>query len=108
MLTRLPSAFDQAAAATISVFLWCRTITVIAAIATVIRQAKAIPRISELARVFPTMIATPHRATALASIVSHLAASPRHNQAKAAATNGPVAMMIATLDTLVSCRAGMK
>ena len=56
----------------------------------------------------PTMIATPLRATTLASMVCQRAASRSHIQANAAATNGPVAMMIATFDTLVSCRAGMK
>jgi len=73
-----------------------------AAIATVMRQASAMPIISELARVLPTMMATPHSATRLTN------ASRKLIQANAAATKGPVALMIATLDTLVSCRAGMK
>ena len=34
--------------------------------------------------------------------------SRSQTQASAAVTKGPVAMMIATLDTLVSCRDGMK
>ena len=108
MLTTLPSRFDNAAAATIGVSLWRRTVTVMTAIATVMRQASAMPRISELARAWPTTMATPHRATTLASMVCHRAASRKRIQANAAATKGPVAMMIATFDTLVSCSAGMK
>src|ERR1700730_15188529 len=108
MLTRLPNRFDSAAAATIGVLLCRRTVTVIAAIATVMRQASAIPSVSELARILPTMMATPHSATTLASMVCHRAGSRRLIQANAAATKGPVAMMIATFDTLVSWRAGMK
>ena len=108
MLTMLPRKFDSAAAATIGVFRCRRTVTVMAAIATVMRQASATPRMSELARASPTMIATPQSATRLASMVCHRAASPSQIQANAAATKGPVAMMIATFDTLVSCRAGMK
>ena len=53
------------------------------------------------------MIATPQSATVLASMVRECGTSPSHIQASAAARKGPVAMMIATLDTLVSCRAGM-
>src|SRR5450755_1968315 len=102
MLMTLPSRLDNAAAATIGVFLCVRTVTVMAAIATVIRQASAIPRISELARVWPTMMATPHKATRLASMVCHRTASLSQIQANAAATNGPVAMITATFDTLVS------
>ncbi len=41
-------------------------------------------------------------------MVCHRTASRSHIQANAAATNGPVAMMIATFETLVGCRAGMK
>src|SRR5258708_3204724 len=108
ILTTLPRKFDNAAAATIGVCLCVRMVTVIAAIATVMRQARAIPRKSELALVLPTMIATPQSATRLASMVCQRAASRSHIQANAAATKGPVAIMIATFDTLVSCRDGMK
>ena len=71
----LPSRFDIAAAATIGVFLCRRTVTVMAAIATVIRQAKARPRISALARALPTIMATPLSAARLANMVCHRAAS---------------------------------
>src|SRR5260370_14523800 len=108
MLTTLPRKFDTAAAATMGVCLWVRMVTVIAAITTVMRQARAMPRKSELARVLPTMIATPQSATRLANMVCQRAASRNQIQANAAATKGPVAMMIATLDTLVSCSDGMK
>ena len=47
MLTMLPRMFDIAAAATIDVFLCRRTMTVIAAIASAMKQASAIPRMSE-------------------------------------------------------------
>jgi hypothetical protein len=40
-------------------------------------------------------------------MVRNRAASPIHIQASAAASNGPVAMMIATFETLVRCKAGM-
>ena len=69
MLTTLPRRFDSAAAATIEVFLCRRTATVIAAIASVMKQASAMPRMSEPTRALPTMIATPQSATTLASMV---------------------------------------
>jgi ABC-type transporter Mla maintaining outer membrane lipid asymmetry permease subunit MlaE len=47
------------------------------------------------------MIVTPQRATRLAIKVVTRAASRSHIQASPAATNGPVAMMIATFDTVV-------
>src|SRR5260370_15840832 len=100
MLTTLPRKFDNAAAATIGVCLCVRMVTVIAAIAVVMRQARAIPRKSELARVSPTMMATPQSAARLANIVCQRAASRNQIQANAAATKGPGAMMIATFDTL--------
>ena len=65
----LPRMFDIAAAATIDVFLCRRTITVIAAIASAMKQARAIPRMSEPTRALPTMITTPQSATTLASMV---------------------------------------
>src|SRR2546425_2067347 len=104
----LPRIFESDAAATIDVFLCCLTMTVIVAIATVIKQASANPKMSELTRAPPTMIAMPQSATILASMVRNRGTSRSHIQASAAVTNGPVAMMIATFDTLVSCRAGMK
>jgi hypothetical protein len=50
MLMTLPRMFDSAAAATIDVFLCRRTMTVIAAIASAMKQARATPRMSEPAR----------------------------------------------------------
>ena len=100
--------FESAAAATIDVFLCCRTRTVIAAIASVMKQASAIPRTSEPTRALPTMIATPQSATILAIMVRMCGTSRNQTQASAAVTKGPVAMMMATLDTLVICRDGMK
>ena len=47
MLTTLVRKFDIAAAATIDVSLCRRTMTVIAAIASAMKQASAIPRMSE-------------------------------------------------------------
>ena len=44
----------------------------------------------------------------LASVVRNRGTSRSQIQASAAVTNGPVAMMIATFETSVSCRAGMK
>ena len=104
----LPRMFDIAAAATIDVFLCRRTMTVIAAIASAMKQARATPRMSEPARALPTMIMTPHSATMLASMVRRWGISRSHIQASAAARKGPVAMMMATLDTSVSCSEGMK
>ena len=108
MLTTLVRKFETAAAATIDVSLCRRTMTVIAAIASAMKQARAIPRMSAPTRALPTMIATPQSATTLASMVRRRGISPSHIQASPAARNGPVAMMMATLDTLVSCSAGMK
>ena len=65
----LPRKFDSAAAAIIDVFLCRRTMTVIAAIASAMKQARATPRMSEPARAPPTMIMTPQSATMLASMV---------------------------------------
>ena len=72
------------------------------------KMASAMPRMSEPTRALPRMIATPQSATTLASMVRKCGTSRNHIHASAAARKGPVAMMIATLDTLVSCRAGMK
>ena len=88
MLTTQPRIFDSAAAATIDVFRCCRTMTVIAAIATVMMQASAIPRMSEPRRAPPTMIAMPQSATMLASVVRSRGTSRSHIQASAAVTNG--------------------
>ena len=63
---------------------------------------------SEPARAPPTMMTTPTSATALASMVRRWGISFSHIQASPAARKGPVAMMIATLETSVSCSAGMK
>jgi hypothetical protein len=82
--------------------------TVIAAIATVMMQASARPRMSEPSCAPPTMIAMPTSATTLASVVRKRGTSFSQTQPRAAVTNGPVAMMIATFETLVSCREGMK
>ena len=79
-----------------------------APIATVMRQARAIPSTSELARTSPTIMATPQKAATLHTIVCHRAVSPSQIHASAAATKGPVAIMTATFDTLVSCSAGIK
>jgi hypothetical protein len=108
MLITLPRMFDIAAAATIDVFLCRRTITVIAAIASAMKQARAIPRMSEPLRALPTIIMTPQSATMLASMVRSWGISRSHIQASPAARKGPVAMMMATLDTFVSCSEGMK
>ncbi len=108
MLITLPRMFDIAAAATIDVFLCRRTITVIAAIASAMKQARAMPMTSEPVRALPTMIMTPQSATMLASMVRRWGISRSHIQASAAARKGPVAMMMATLDTSVSCSEGMK
>ena len=104
----LPRKFDNAAAAIIGVFRCRRTMTVIAAIASAMKQARATPRTSEPARAPPTMMTTPTSATALASMVRRWGISLSHIQASPAARKGPVAMMIATLETSVSCSAGMK
>ena len=72
------------------------------------KMASAMPRMSEPTRALPRMIATPQSATTLAIMVRKCGTSRNQTQASAAVTKGPVAMMIATLDTLVSCRAGMK
>ena len=63
---------------------------------------------SEPARAPPTMIMTPQSATMLASMVRKWGISRNHIQASAAARKGPVAMMMATLETSVSCSEGMK
>jgi len=105
-LTTLPSRFDNAAAATIGVSLCRRTATVMAAITSVMKQASAIPKTSEFAPALPTIMTTPQNATSIAIKVRHRGLSRSHIHASAAATNGPVAMMMATFDTLVSCKAG--
>src|SRR5438477_7754559 len=72
------------------------------------KKASAIPRRSEWPTDWLTVMITPMKATRLASKVRHRAASRNHIQASAAAMNGWVAMMTATLATLVICREGMK
>jgi hypothetical protein len=51
---------------------------------------------------------TPQSATTLASMVRRWGISLSHIQASPAARKGPVAMMMATLETSVSCSAGIK
>ena len=93
--------FDSAAAATIDVSRWRRTTTVMAEMASTIRQLSATPPRSAPARTPPTVMTTPAKAIRLAISVRHVAASPSHSHASAAATKGWVAISTATFMTLV-------
>ncbi len=66
------------------------------------------PRRSEFAADWLTVITTPMKAIRLASKVRHRAASRNQIQARPAAINGWVAMMTATFAVLVICNDGMK
>ena len=75
--------------------------------ATVMTHARPTPLKSAAPPGLPTMIAMPQRAMRPAISVESRVDSRSQIQAMPAATKGPVAMMIATFDTFVSCSAGM-